>query len=267
MSKSDRKNDKKTKETDDKPAFDPSGEVYVTSEWEAEWLKERGHTGTIRLSPSVSPKPHTGDDGFHETPGGWSIRYGDKQTVCSLKGVNYIAYLFENPFTPDTPNNKFEIFDLIDAVEPERLSNEKNTPKKPKTEDVTIDARMRKELQDELRPLYEQRTNAEAAGKENAYDHFDGEIKRIMEPLEKAYGKKTLDGLFGGYGDIHGQSKEVRNAVNGITKLIREAIAKIKKGIPSLGHYLDTHIQTGHLMKYTPDPEVPLLMPVIRRQK
>jgi tetratricopeptide (TPR) repeat protein len=180
----------------------------------------------------------------------WSVVF-EKRTVRvrDLKGMRYLARLLAEP------GREFHVLDLVAAESGGRADTDTGAPAGPShigfgdAGDI-LDARAKAAYRRRLADIDDDIEQAHASGDSERAAQAEVERDFLVQELSRAVG-------LGGRGRRTGSASERARA--GVTRAIRQAIARIGEHHPQLGKHLDRSIHTGTYCSYLPDPRTPTL--------
>ena len=165
----------------------------------------------------------------------WSLVFeGRTVRVRDLKGMRYLAQLLVHP------SREFHVLDLVAA----------ETGARPEPGDAgeMLDERAKTAYRRRLAEIDEDIEQARALGDETREAQADAERDLLVRELSRAVG-------LGGR-DRRAASASER-ARPGVTRAIRQGIARIAEHHPPLGEHLDYTVRTGTYCAYVPDAGAP----------
>ena len=175
----------------------------------------------------------------------WSVVFeGRTVRVRDLKGIRYLARLLA------APDRDFHVLDLV-AFESGAAEGDKKTgtPRLALGDAGEIlDEQAKKVYRRRLTEIDDDIEEARAFGDPERVAQADAERDFLVRELSSAVG-------LGGRGRRAGSASERARA--GVTRAIRQGIARIAEHHPELGEHLDRTIRTGTYCAYVPDPRVP----------
>jgi tetratricopeptide (TPR) repeat protein len=205
----------------------------------------------IAAAPSVAATARVAEataDVFRREGDYWTVIF-DGRTVRmrDLKGMRYLALLLAEP------GREHHVLDLV-AAEPGRgarngSSRPHGLPRSALGDAGEIlDARARDAYRRRLAEIDEDIEDARAAGDGERAAQADAERDFLVRELASAFG-------LGGRGRRAASASERARA--GVTRAIRQAMARIDEHHPQLGAHLARTVRTGTYCAYTPDPRAP----------
>ena len=214
----------------------------------------------IEAGPSVPPpvdverhdtldeQPVTGDNVFRREGDYWSVIFeGRTVRVRDLKGMRHLARLLADP------GREFHVVDLVVAetgTGAQDDSVQAAGPTRSAFGDAgeILDARAKAAYRRRLAEIEDDIEQARAIGDGERAAQADAERDFLVRELSSAVG-------LGGR-DRRGASVSER-ARAGVTRAVRQAIARIGEHHPQLGEHLSRTIRTGTYCAYFPDPRAP----------
>ncbi|MGK5110842.1 MULTISPECIES: transcriptional regulator [unclassified Geodermatophilus] len=188
------------------------------------------------------------DNVFRRAGDYWSVVF-DGQTVLvrDLKGMRYLARLLAHP------GHEFHVLDLVAAEA--GTSAPGATGRAAEVTHSTfgdagelLDAQARDAYRRRLTEIEDDIAEAREMGDAGRAAQSDAERDFLVHELARAFG-------LGGRGRRAASSSERARA--GVTRAIRQAIARIGEHHLELGEHLDRTIRTGTYCAYVPDPRAP----------
>jgi hypothetical protein len=215
----------------------------------------------IQAAPSMTPPAHIQDhEPLDEQPAAsgnvfrregdyWSIIFdGHTVHVRDLKGMRHLARLLAEP------GREFHVLDLVAAEtgrgEPAADSGPAaNLPRSAFGDAGEIlDARAKEAYRRRLTEIDDDIEQARALGDAERAAQADTERGFLVRELARAFG-------LSGRGRRAASASERARA--GVTRAVRQAIARIGEHHPQLGEHLSHTIRTGTYCAYFPDPRAP----------
>jgi tetratricopeptide (TPR) repeat protein len=209
--------------------------------------------------PSVTPPAHVEHharserpvgrgDVFHREGDYWSVIFdGHTVHVRDLKGMRHLARLLADP------NREYHVLDLV-AAETDRAAqaNRSQPVDLPRSllgdAGEMLDARAKDAYRRRLAEIDDDIEQARAIGDAERAAQADTERDFLVRELARAFG-------LGGRKRRAASASERARA--GVTRAIRQAIARIGEHHPQLGEHLTRTIRTGTYCSYAPDPGTP----------
>ena len=165
----------------------------------------------------------------------WSVVFeGRTVRVRDLKGMRYLAQLLGNP------GREFHVLDLVAAETGQRTALG--------DAGEMLDERAKTAYRRRLVEIEDDIEQAHALGDARREMQADAERDFLIRELARAVG-------LGGR-DRRAASASER-ARSGVTRAVRQAIARIGEHHPELGEHLDHAVRTGTYCAYVPDPGAP----------
>jgi hypothetical protein len=187
---------------------------------------------TILARIEVAATPTTETNVFRREGDYWSVVFdGHTVRVRDLKGMRYLAQLLTHP------GREFHVLDLVAAETGQQME----LGDAGEMLDERAKAAYRRRLA-EIEDDIEQARALRDAGREA---QADAERAFLVRELARAVG-------LGGR-DRRAASASER-ARSGVTRAIRQGIARIGEHHPPLGEHLDRAVRTGTYCAYAPDP-------------
>ena len=178
----------------------------------------------------------------------WSVVYGERMVrVRDLKGMRYLARLLADP------GREFHVLDLV-AAETGNVGQRAISPAgglSPKglgDAGELLDERAKAAYRRRLEEIEDDLDQARAFGDPERAAQADAERDFLVQELSRAVGLGGRD---------RRASSASERARAGVTRAIRQAIARIGEHHPQLGDHLDRAIRTGTYCAYLPDPRAP----------
>ena len=209
----------------------------------------RSSTGSKPLRHRRAPVPRIAPaaaaDVFRREGDYWSVVFdGQTVRVRDLKGMRYLARLLAEP------GREFHVLDLV-AAETGRGGAGRHRRGRPagharRATRASFSTPQAKEAyRRRLAEIDEDIAEARAIGDVQRAAQADAERDFLVQELARAFG-------LGGRGRRAASSSERARA--GVTRAIRQAIARIGEHHPRLGEHLGRTIRTGTYCAYAPDP-------------
>ena len=165
----------------------------------------------------------------------WSVVFeGRTVRVRDLKGMRYLAQLLAHP------GREFHVLDLVAAETGQRTALG--------DAGEMLDERAKTAYRRRLAEIEDDIEQARALGDDRREAQADAERDFLVRELARAVG-------LGGR-DRRAASASER-ARSGVTRAIRQGIARIGEHHPQLGEHLDRAVRTGTYCAYVPDPGRP----------
>jgi hypothetical protein len=178
----------------------------------------------------------------------WSVVFeGHTVRVRDLKGMRYLARLLADP------GREFHVLDLVAAetgrdvpVDGDRAAGLPHSSLGDAGE--MLDARAKDAYRRRLAEIDHDIAEAHTIGDDERAARSDAERDFLIQELARAFG-------LGGRGRRAASASERARA--GVTRAIRQAIARIGEHHPRIGEHLGRTIRTGTYCAYVPDPRAP----------
>lgn len=214
----------------------------------------------IEAAPSMAPPAHVEQhDAPHKQPAAgfnvfrregdyWSVIYeGHTVRLRDLKGMRYLARLLADP------GREYHVLDLVaaEAGSVAQVDNNQaaSVPRSALGDAGEIlDARAKDAYRRRLDEIDDDIEQARAIGDAERAAQAEDERDFLVRELARAFG-------LGGR-DRRAASASERARV-GVTRAVRQAIARIGGHDPQLGEHLSRTIRTGTYCAYSPDPRAP----------
>lgn len=177
----------------------------------------------------------------------WSVAFEDRTVrLRDLKGMRYLARLLTDP------GREFHVLDLVaaEAGRPPRTGRGAVEPSHIEVGDAgeILDAKAKDAYRRRLAEIDDDLDQAAACGDTERAAQATIERDFLIQELSRAVG-------LAGRGRRAGSASERARA--GVTRAIRQAMARIGEHHPPLGEHLDRCIRTGTYCSYQPDPRTP----------
>jgi tetratricopeptide (TPR) repeat protein len=213
----------------------------------------------IEARPTVAPPVHVEHDALDKQPAGslnvfrregdyWSVIFeGHTVRVRDLKGMRYLARLLADP------GREYHVLDLV-AAETGSVAQVDSSQAAELTRSALgdagemLDARAKDAYRRRLVEIEDDIDQARAIGDADRAAQAEVERDFLVQELSRAVG-------LGGR-DRRAASASERARV-GVTRAVRQAIARIGEHHPPLGEHLSRTIRTGTYCAYFPDPRAP----------
>jgi tetratricopeptide (TPR) repeat protein len=211
----------------------------------------------IEAGPPESPPRAPEARPAHDVPAGISNvfrREGDYWTVTfdghtvrlrDVKGMRYLARLLADP------GRERHVLDLV-AAEAGGRDGDSHADAPPRSAlgdaGAMLDARAKEAYRRRLAEIDDDIDQAHALGDDERAAQADIERDVLVQELARAFG-------LGGRERRAGSASERARA--GVTRAVRQAMARIAEHHPALGEHLGRTIRTGTYCAYAPDPRVP----------
>lgn len=190
--------------------------------------------------PPRPPEPVTAGEVFRQEGDVWAVHFGDRTArIRTSKGVLDLVRLLAQP------GREIPALDLASGPAPARSIDPGDGDGLGAQGDLgeTIDATARAAYKARLLAIDAELDDADAGGDGQASDRLAAERDALLQQLAGAYG---LGGRPRRAGD---PSERARTAV---TARIRDAIKRVEKVHPELGHHLRRSVRTGTFCAYDP---------------
>jgi tetratricopeptide (TPR) repeat protein len=202
----------------------------------------------VEQHEAVDGHPVGGGNAFRREGDYWSVIFdGHTVRVRDLKGMRYLARLLADP------GREYHVLDLA-AAETGRgaqvdSGQAAGLPRSAFGDaGEVLDARAKDAYRRRLAEIDEDIERAHAIGDAERAAQADLERGFLVRELARAFG-------LSGRGRRAASASERARA--GVTRAVRQAIARITEHHPQLGGHLDRTIRTGTYCAYFPDPRVP----------
>ena len=175
----------------------------------------------------------------------WSVVFeGRTVRVRDLKGIRYLARLLAEP------DREFHVLDLVATESGAAEGGRKAGPPRLALGDAgeILDEQAKKVYRRRLTEIEDDIEEARALGDPERVAQADAERDFLVRELSSAVG-------LGGRDRRAGSASERARA--GVTRAIRQGIARIAEHHPELGEHLNRTIRTGTFCAYVPDPRIP----------
>jgi tetratricopeptide (TPR) repeat protein len=179
----------------------------------------------------------------------WSVIFdGHTVHVRDLKGMRHLALLLTDP------GREYHVLDLV-AAETGRGAQADSRQAADVSRSALgdageiLDARAKDAYRRRLAEIDDDIEQARATGDSERAAQADAERDFLVRELARAFG-------------LHGRERRAASASEraraGVTRAIRQAMARIDEHHPQLGEHLRRAIRTGTYCAYLPDPRVPV---------
>jgi hypothetical protein len=185
---------------------------------------------------------------FHREGDYWSVIFdGYTVHVRDLKGMRYLARLLAEP------SREYHVLDLVAAETGRGAQADRSPPANlpPSLLGDTgeiLDPRAKNAYRRRLTEIDDDLDHARAIGDAERAAQADTERDFLVRELARAFG------LSGRHRRAASASERARA---GVTRAVRQAIARIGEHHPPLGEHLSRTIRTGTYCSYAPDPRAP----------
>ena len=197
---------------------------------------------------AVHDQPAAGVNVFRREADYWSVSFeGHSVHLRDRKGMRYLARLLADP------GREFHVLDLV-AAETDRGAPVDGGQAADLPRSVfgdageVLDARAKGAYRRRLAEIDEDIEQAHVIGDAERAAQADVERDFLVRELGRAFG-------LSGRGRRAASASERARA--GVTRAVRQAMARIGEHHPRLGEHLDRTIRTGTYCAYLPDPRVP----------
>ena len=190
---------------------------------------------------AIEPGLHHDDCGFRREGDYWALTFeGSTTRLRDLKGMRYLTRLLTSPGV------EIHVLDLV-ATEQGQKGARRIAPSSPLQLDAgaLLDPQAKESYRRRLAEIEEDIEEAREMGNDERAYQAETERDFLVRELARAVG-------LGGR-DRHPASPSER-ARAGVTRAIRQAMARIQQAHPSLGQHLERTIHTGTYCAYLPDP-------------
>jgi tetratricopeptide (TPR) repeat protein len=188
--------------------------------------------GAILDRIEATARPATDAYVFRREGDYWSVVFkGRTVRVRDLKGMRYLARLLAHP------GREFHVLDLVAAETGEQAP--------PGDAGQMLDAQAKSAYRRRLEEIEDDIEQARALGDAEREAQADAERDFLIRELSRAVG-------LGGRDRRAGSASERARA--GVTRALRQAIARIGEHDPELGVYLNRAVRTGTCCAYVPEP-------------
>jgi len=211
----------------------------------------------IEAAPSAAPPEHiepyetlaeqpaAGANVFRREGDYWLVLFdGHTDRVRDLKGMRYLARLL------DDPGREFHVLDLVAGESGSRAAQSHGGPAAGLSHNALgdagelLDTKAKDAYRRRLAEIDEDIEQADASGDTERAAQADAERDFLLQELARAVG-------LGGRNRRAGSASERARA--GVTRALRQAMARISQHHPQLGEHLDRAIRTGTYCAYLPD--------------
>ena len=167
----------------------------------------------------------------------WSVIFeGRTVRVRDLRGMRYLAQLLTHP------GREFHVLDLVGA--------ETGQPMAPGDAGEVLDERAKSAYRRRLGEIDDDIEQARALEDTVREAQADAEREFLVRELARAVGLGGRD---------RRTASDSERARSGVTRAIRQGMARIGEHHPQLGEHLDRAVHTGTHCAYVPDPGAPAL--------
>ena len=190
---------------------------------------------TILDRIEVAAGATTGTNVFRREGDYWSVVFGGRTVrVRDLKGMRYLARLLAHP------GREFHVLDLVGAETGQRLA--------PGDAGEVLDERAKTAYRRRLSEIEDDLEQARALEDDVREAQADAERDFLVRELARAVGLGGRD---------RRAASDSERARSGVTRAVRQGIARIGEHNPQLGEHLDSAVHTGTHCAYVPDPGAP----------
>jgi tetratricopeptide (TPR) repeat protein len=201
-------------------------------------LEERAARAVLDTIEATPEQPGTEKNVFRREGDYWCVAFdGRTVRVRDLKGVRYLARLLASP------GRELHVLDLV-AEEGQPGAH----PMALGDAGELLDARAKDAYRRRLAEIEEDIQQADVVGDSERVAQAETEREFLVRELARAVG-------LGGRDRRAGAASERARA--GVTRAIRQAIARLAKHHPGLGEHLQRTVRTGTYCAYMPDPRAP----------
>jgi tetratricopeptide (TPR) repeat protein len=187
---------------------------------------------TILEGIAVAASATTHTNVFRREGDYWSVAFeGHTAHVRDLKGMRYLAQLLAHP------GRDFHVLDLVAAETGQRAALG--------DAGEILDERAKTAYRRRLAEIEDDIEQARALGDEAREAQADAERDFLVRELARAVGLGARD---------RRAASASERARSGVTRAIRQAMARIGEHHPRLGEHLDGAVHTGTYCAYVPDP-------------
>jgi tetratricopeptide (TPR) repeat protein len=178
----------------------------------------------------------------------WSVIFGGQTVrVRDLKGMRYLARLLADP------GREFHVLDLVAAETGRDVPVDDGRPADLPHASLgdageLLDARAKDAYRRRLAEIDDDIADAHTSGDDERAARSAAEREFLIQELARAFG-------LGGRGRRAASASERARA--GVTRAVRQAIARIGENHSRLGEHLGRTIRTGTYCAYVPDPRAP----------
>jgi len=201
-------------------------------------LEERAARAVLDTIEASPEQPGTGENVFRREGDYWCVAFdGHTVRVRDLKGVRYLARLLASP------GRELHVLDLV-AEEGQPGAH----PMALGDAGELLDARAKDAYRRRLAEIDEDIQQADVVGDAERAAQAETEREFLVRELARAVG-------LGGRDRRAGVASERARA--GVTRAIRQAIARLAKHHSGLAEHLQRTVRTGTYCAYMPDPRAP----------
>jgi tetratricopeptide (TPR) repeat protein len=199
-------------------------------------LEERAARAILDMIEATPEPRGTGENVFRREGDYWCVAFdGRTVRVRDLKGIRYLARLLASP------GRELHVLDLVaeeSGAHPMALGDAGEL----------LDARAKDAYRRRLVEIEEDIEQAHALGDRERVAQAETEREFLVRELSRAVG-------LGGRDRRAGAASERARA--GVTRAIRQAIARLAEHHPGLAEHLQRTVRTGTYCAYMPDPRIP----------
>ena len=198
---------------------------------------------------ALDEQPVAGANVFRREGDYWSVIFdGHTVRVRDLKGMRYLARLLADP------GREYHVLDLV-AAETGRRYPGSTAARRPTCRRSAfgdageiLDAQAKDAYRRRLAEIDDDIEQARATGDAERAAQADAERDFLVRELARAFGLSGRD---------RRAASASERARAGVTRAVRQAIARIGEHHPQLGEHLGRTIRTGTYCAYFPDPRAP----------
>jgi tetratricopeptide (TPR) repeat protein len=191
--------------------------------------------GTILERIEVAAKATTDANVFRREGDYWSVVFeGRTVRVRDLKGIRYLAQLLAHP------GREFHVLDLVAAETGQRMALG--------DAGEALDEQAKSTYRRRLAEIEDDIEQARALGDAGREAQADAERDFLVRELARAVGLGGRD---------RRAASDSERARSGVTRAVRQGIARIGEHHPDLGTHLNHAVRTGTYCAYVPDPGAP----------
>jgi hypothetical protein len=201
-------------------------------------LEQEAARAILEHIEAAADQPHTAENVIRREGDYWSVAFdGGTVRIRDLKGIRYLARLLASP------GRELHVLDLVAA--------ESSGGQAPALGDAgeLLDPQARDAYRRRLVEIEDDIDQARAMGDDVRTAQAAAEREFLVRELSRAVG-------LGGRDRRAGAASERARA--GVTRAIRQAIARLAEHNPGLGQHLERTVRTGTYCAYLPDPRAPV---------
>ena len=204
--------------------------------------------GQVEHHDPLDEQPVAGANAFQREGDYWSIVFdGHTVRVRDLRGMRYLARLLADP------GREYHVLDLVEAETgggtQVHSGQPADLPRSTRGDaGELLDTQARSAYRRRLAEIDDDIAQARATGDGERAAQADAERDFLVRELARAFG------LSGRHRRASSASERARA---GVTRAIRQAMARIGDHHAKLGEHLDRTIRTGTYCAYVPDPRAP----------